>query len=82
MANLQWKSLMLGSMHFMDRYNYDIERVCRCVVHYATPDGRLIPFCAYNTGHIFRTEVEKKFSMSFKEYSEKRGKNVNSAVSA
>lgn len=74
MGKLQWKVLMLGSMHFMDRYNYDVERAKRCAVHYATPDGRLIPFCSYNTGHIFRTEVEKKYSMSFKEYNEKRAK--------
>jgi uncharacterized radical SAM superfamily Fe-S cluster-containing enzyme len=74
MGKLHWKILMLGAMHFMDRYNYDVERVKRCAVHYATPDGRLIPFCAYNTGPVFRQEVERKFSMSFKEYNEKKAK--------
>ncbi len=53
-------TLFLGAMHFMDLYNFDLERVKRCGVHYATPDGRIIPFCTYNTIH--RTEVEKKFS--------------------
>ena len=43
----------------MDRYNYDIERVKRCCIHYTTPDGRLIPFCAYNGGPTFREQVEK-----------------------
>lgn len=71
-GNLQWKSLFLGAMHFMDLYNYDIERVKRCVVHYATPDGRLIPFCAYNTGPTFREEVERRHAISFEEYRERR----------
>jgi uncharacterized radical SAM superfamily Fe-S cluster-containing enzyme len=54
------KSLFLGAMHFQDRYNMDLERLQRCGVHYATPDGRIIPFCAYNTVH--RNEVEDRFS--------------------
>jgi uncharacterized radical SAM superfamily Fe-S cluster-containing enzyme len=53
-------TLFLGAMHFMDLYNMDLERIKRCGVHYATPDGRVIPFCTYNTIH--RVEVEKKFS--------------------
>jgi len=44
------KSLFLGMMHFQDLYNYDIQRVQRCVIHYATPDPTMpiIPFCAFN----------------------------------
>lgn len=53
-------TLFIGSMHFMDLYNMDLERIKRCGVHYATPDGRIIPFCTYNTIH--RVEVERKFS--------------------
>jgi len=54
-------TLFIGAMHFMDLYNIDLERIQRCGVHYATPDGRIIPFCTYNTIH--RAEVERKFSM-------------------
>ncbi|HII05833.1 MAG TPA: radical SAM protein [Methanotrichaceae archaeon] len=54
-------ALFLGTMHFQDLYNVDLERVQRCGVHYATPDGRIIPFCAYNMIH--REEVEEKFSV-------------------
>ncbi len=54
-------TLFIGAMHFMDMYNMDLERIQRCGVHYATPDGRVIPFCTYNTLH--RVEVERKFSM-------------------
>ncbi len=63
-----WKTLMIGAMHFQDAYNYDIERVKRCVIHYATPDNRIIPFCAYNGGPTYRTEVEKKFSIPLAEW--------------
>jgi uncharacterized radical SAM superfamily Fe-S cluster-containing enzyme len=68
LANFAWRSMMIGGMHFQDRYNYDIERVKRCVIHYAVPDGRIIPFCAYNSGPVFRDEVEKKYAMSNEEY--------------
>ena len=54
-------TLFIGSMHFMDLYNMDLERIKRCGVHYATPDGRIIPFCTYNTIH--REKIERKFSM-------------------
>ena len=46
-------------MHFMDNYNYDIERVKRCVIHYAAPDGKLYPFCTYNSGPTYREKIEK-----------------------
>jgi hypothetical protein len=50
-------------MHFMDPWNFDHDRVRRCVIHYAVPDGRIIPFCAMNS--IYRQEIEKKFSKPF-----------------
>jgi len=60
--------MFIGGMHFQDLYNYDIQRVQRCAVHYATPDGRLIPFCSYNGGPYWREEVEKKFSVPISEW--------------
>ena len=45
----------------MDAYNFDIERVQRCAIHYALPDGRVIPFCSYNTIH--REKFEKEHSI-------------------
>jgi hypothetical protein len=52
-------------MHFMDSYNYDIERVKRCVIHYAAPNGLIYPFCAYNSGPVYRERIEKEFSIPF-----------------
>jgi len=66
-----WRTMFIGGMHFQDLYNYDIERVKRCVIHYATPDDRIIPFCAYNGGPTYREEVEKKFSIPLDEWRER-----------
>ena len=38
-----YKTLMVAGMHFMDSYNYDVERVKRCVIHYAAPNGHDLP---------------------------------------
>jgi uncharacterized radical SAM superfamily Fe-S cluster-containing enzyme len=58
-----YKTLMVASMHFMDAYNYDVERVKRCVIHYSAPNGRLYPFCAYNAGPTFREKIEREYSV-------------------
>jgi uncharacterized radical SAM superfamily Fe-S cluster-containing enzyme len=60
LAEFHRKALFIGAMHFQDPYNFDIERVKRCGIHYATPDHRIIPFCSYNAIH--RSSVEKAFS--------------------
>jgi len=60
LSDLHHNMVMIGSMHFMDPYNFDVERVQRCVIHYATPDGRIIPFCTMN--NIHRAEAEKRFA--------------------
>ncbi|WP_342676169.1 tetraether lipid synthase Tes [Methanofollis sp. UBA420] len=62
LRDFHWNALFIGTMHFMDNYNYDIDRVQRCCIHYATPDGRLIPFCTYNSGPVYREDVWKKFA--------------------
>jgi uncharacterized radical SAM superfamily Fe-S cluster-containing enzyme len=62
-----YKTLMVAGMHFMDSYNYDIERVKRCVIHYAAPNGLIYPFCAYNAGPTYREKIERKYSMPFEQ---------------
>lgn len=71
LSTFSWKMMYVGGMHFQDSYNYDITRVERCAVHYATPDLRVIPFCAYNGGPEYRKEIEKKFSVPIDEWKEK-----------
>jgi len=54
-----YKTFYVLGMHFMDAYNYDLERVSRCGVHYSAPDGKIYPFCSYNSGPTFRKRVEE-----------------------
>ena len=54
LAELHNRFLFLGIMHFHDLYNIDLEKLERCGIHYALPDGRIIPFCSYNIFHRSR----------------------------
>lgn len=33
---------------FMDVHTFEVDRIKKCCTHYALPDGRLMPGCAYN----------------------------------
>ena len=66
LAEFHERALMIGCMHFMDAYNFCQDRVERCVIHYAVPDGRIIPFCTFNSIH--RPRVEREFSASIEEW--------------
>ncbi len=71
---LHRKMLLISSMHFMDPYNFDLERVQRCCIHYAVPDGRIIPFCAMNSIH--REKVEKEMGIPLEEWKKQNKKQV------
>jgi 7,8-dihydro-6-hydroxymethylpterin dimethyltransferase len=38
----------ISGMAFQDAWTLDLERLRDCYIHTASPDGRLVPFCAYN----------------------------------
>lgn len=38
----------VSAMAFQDVWTLDLERLHDCCIHVVSPDGRLIPFCAYN----------------------------------
>ncbi len=70
-----YKSMFIGFMHFMDPYTYDVDRVERCDIHYAMPDGRVVPFCAFNViPELYRDATQRKYSIPAKLYEEKTGK--------
>jgi hypothetical protein len=74
LGELQRKTILLSSMHFMDPYNFDLERVQRCCIHYAVPDGRIIPFCTMNSIH--RSHVEKKLGVPLAQWQREHKKKV------
>lgn len=55
-----YRSLMCAGMHFQDRYNFDTERIKRCVILYSTPAG-VFPFCTYNCGPEYRYLTQSAF---------------------
>jgi uncharacterized radical SAM superfamily Fe-S cluster-containing enzyme len=59
LGKIRRRIFLLGCMAFMDAYNFDVNRARRCVVHYITPDKKIIPFCAYNNVH--RVAIEKAY---------------------
>ena len=78
LAKLHHQSLFIGMMHFQDLYNYDIERVKRCCIHYSQPDGTIIPFCAFNViPQWYRDKIQKKYSTSIEEWEKKTGKKLS-----
>lgn len=66
-----YKTLMAAGMHFMDRYNYDTERIKRCVIQYSTPDG-FYPFCTINGGPTYRPFIEKMIAVSREKWAEEK----------
>jgi uncharacterized radical SAM superfamily Fe-S cluster-containing enzyme len=70
LGNFMKRILMIGMMHFQDPYNLDLERLERCGIHYAVPDGRVIPFCAMNT--LYRPKIERELGVPLKEWQTKQ----------
>ncbi len=48
LERIRTHSFCLSGMAFQDAWNLDLERLKECHLHVLHPDGRLIPFCAYN----------------------------------
>ncbi|KPV63774.1 MAG: molybdenum cofactor biosynthesis protein A [Candidatus Bathyarchaeota archaeon BA1] len=74
LGKLHMRMLMVSAMHFMDPYNFDLERVQRCCIHYAVPDGRIIPFCTMNSIH--RAKIEEKLGIPLDEWRKKHKEEV------
>lgn len=48
LARAQTHAFSISGMAFQDGWNLDLERLRDCCIHTVSPDGRIIPFCAYN----------------------------------
>jgi len=72
LAAFHKNSMYLGMMHFQDPYNYDLDRIEKCDIHYAMPDGRVIPFCSYNVvPELYRDWSKEEYSISVDEWLER-----------
>lgn len=43
------KAFMIVIQDFQDPYTLNVKQLKKCCVEEITPDGRMIPFCAYNS---------------------------------
>ncbi len=78
LAEFHNNSLFIGMMHFQDPYNWDIDRIHKCDIHYATPDGLILPFCTFNViPELYRDRVQRKFSMPAADWEKKSGKKLS-----
>jgi len=75
-AEREWKMLLIMSMQFQDGYNFNFDRIRRCNIHYSTPDGKMYPFCTYNSGPCYRERVESQFSMPMAEWKKSMAKKL------
>ncbi|NIR86526.1 radical SAM protein [Candidatus Bathyarchaeota archaeon] len=75
LGDLHRRMLMISAMHFMDPYNFDLERVQRCCIHYAVPEGKIIPFCTMNSIH--RPKIEERLSVPIKEWQKKHKAEIS-----
>jgi uncharacterized radical SAM superfamily Fe-S cluster-containing enzyme len=77
LGDFHHKALFIGLMHFMDLYNYDIERVRRCNIHYTSPDGRILPFCAFNViPEWYRDKIQREYGIPIPEWEKKTGRRL------
>ena len=55
LGELKGKVKMIMIQPFPDPYTFNVKQVMKCCIHELLPDGRTIPFCAYN--NIYRDKV-------------------------
>lgn len=55
------KVFMIVTQDFQDPYTLNVKQLMKCCVEEITPDGRLIPFCAYNSVG-YREQVREQMS--------------------
>ena len=48
LSRVEQYSFCISAMAFQDAWNLDLDRLRDCFIHVMAPDGKLIPFCAYN----------------------------------
>jgi uncharacterized radical SAM superfamily Fe-S cluster-containing enzyme len=58
---LDERAFMIVVQDFQDPYTLNVKQLMKCCVEEITPDGRIIPFCAYNSVG-YREQVREQMS--------------------
>ena len=73
LAHLKNHIFQIAIKDFLDPYTFSVKQVMKCCVGVLVPDGRTIPFCAYNSLG-YRDEVRNRLAVR-----QARGKRVSEA---
>lgn len=57
LPEIEEKTMMISVLSFLDIWTFDLKRVMKCCIAEINPDGRIIPFCAYNV--LYRNGGDK-----------------------
>ncbi|MFV2011155.1 MULTISPECIES: radical SAM protein [unclassified Micromonospora] len=60
-ADITDRAFMIVIQDFQDPYTLNVKQLMKCCVEEITPDGRMIPFCAYNSVG-YREQVREQLS--------------------
>lgn len=60
LQQLKTYAFSISGMAFQDVWNLDIDRLKNCCIHVVSPEGKLIPFCAYNLTDKFGHSIYRR----------------------
>ncbi len=85
MSHLKDHIFQIAIKDFLDPWTFNVKTVMKCCVGILVPDGRIIPFCAYNSVG-YREEIRDQLASDQKlENARKKiqlAEQINSAASA
>jgi len=61
LENMREHFFMIAVQDFQDAYTLNVRQLMKCCIAQITPDGRIIPFCAYNSVG-YREQVREQMS--------------------
>ena len=61
LAHLKDHIFQIAIKDFLDPYTFNVKQVMKCCVGILVPDGRIIPFCAYNSVG-YREEIREQLT--------------------
>ena len=71
LSHLKEHIFQIAIKDFLDAYTFDVKQVMKCCVGILVPDGRVIPFCAYNSvgyRETIRQQLTRDQARSFPTY--------------
>jgi uncharacterized radical SAM superfamily Fe-S cluster-containing enzyme len=61
-SHLKEHIFQIAIKDFLDAYTFNVKQVMKCCVGILVPDGRVIPFCAYNSVG-YREQIREQLSL-------------------